>query len=91
MIEKAEARRIRKEVSQVLLTVWDPIGVGDIPECADEYDCCLSGIYELLTNGANDNQLLDYLYERATHHMGLSIPRESMIPTVKALRQIQLD
>jgi len=80
----------RNEIRRVLLNVWDPIGVGDIPECSDEYDCCLGDVYSLLTNGSGDDKIVDYLWKMANDHMGLSIPKESMVPTVDALRQIPL-
>ena len=35
MIDKYESRRIRAEIRQVLLTVWDPIGVADEPNAQD--------------------------------------------------------
>ena len=41
MIETYESRRIRNQIRRVLLNVWDPIAVGDIPECSDEYDLLL--------------------------------------------------
>ena len=47
------------------MTVWDPIGVADVPECADEYDCCLGGVYELLTSDAGDDQIANYLWKQA--------------------------
>ena len=33
---------------------WDPIGVSDTPEAADEYDGYIGGIYELLERGASE-------------------------------------
>ena len=91
MIDKYESRRICDEIRSVLLTVWDPIGINDVPECADEYDCCLSGIYQLLTQDGDDDQIAEYLWKQANEHMGLSFSKESMKPTVEALRQIPLE
>ena len=90
MIEKYESRRIRVQIRHVLLEVWDPIGVGDMPEAQDEYDCCLGEIFQLLTTGGTDEQIVDYLWQQANEHMGLSIGREQMYPTVAALRRIQI-
>jgi hypothetical protein len=90
MIDKYESRRIRNEIRHVLLTVWDPIGVADVPECADEYDCCLGGVYQLLTQNGSDDQLAEYLWKQANEHMGLGCSKEAMKPTVQALRQIHL-
>ena len=90
MIDECESGRIISDIRQVLLNVWDPIGVSDVPECSDEYDCCLGGVYDLLANGSSDEDIADYLWKRANHHMGCSISKESMMPTVAALRRISL-
>ena len=90
MIEKYESRRIRSEIRQVLLHVWDPIGVGHLPQCVDEYDCYLGEVYSLLVNGSNDEKIADYLFEMANDHMGLNIPKKSLSPTLDALRRISL-
>jgi len=91
MVSKSESRRITDEIRQVLLNVWDPIGVGDFPECADEYDCCIGGVYALLMNRANDDEVAKYLWERANHHMGLTVSTESMMPRVAVLKRINLE
>jgi hypothetical protein len=90
VIEKYVSRRIRAEIRVVLLEVWDPIGVGNIPEARDEYDCYLGPVFHLLTEGGTDEQILDYLWKLATEHMGLPATRESMLPTIAALRRISL-
>jgi hypothetical protein len=48
MSEKYESRRIRVDIRHVLMDVWDPIGVKDIPQASDEYDSYLGEIMELL-------------------------------------------
>jgi hypothetical protein len=40
---------------------WDPIGVGDSPDAADEYDLYIGGVYELLETGAPSAALSNYL------------------------------
>ncbi len=90
MIEEFESPRIRVQIRHVLLEVWDPIGVRDMPEAQDEYDCCLGEIFQLLTAGGSDEQIADYLWQQANGHMGLSVGREQMYPTVAALRWIQI-
>jgi len=42
---------------------WDPIGVSDAPEAADEYDAYICGIYELLQGGASESVISDHLRE----------------------------
>ena len=90
MINKQQLRRIRMDIRRVLLNVWDPIGVKDEPNAQDEYDCCVGHLVTLLTRGASDDEIVDYLWERGTEHMGLSLHREELYRTVEALRQIEL-
>ena len=90
MIDKHESRRIRVEIRHVLMNVWDPIGVKDEPNAQDEYDCCLGSLFNLLTTSATDEQIAEYLWRQGTEHMGLSLRKEQMYPTVAALRQISL-
>jgi hypothetical protein len=90
MIDKHESRRIRMEIRHVLLNVWDPIRVKDEPNTQDEYDCCLGSLFNLLTSSATDDQIAEYLWRHGTEHMGLSLHKEAMYPTVAALRQISL-
>ena len=90
MVDKYESRRIRVEIRHVLLNVWDPIGVKDEPNAQDEYDCCLGALFELLTTSATDDQIAEYLWRQGTEHMGLSLHKEAVYPTVAALRKISL-
>ena len=91
MINKQQLRRIRMDIRSVLLNVWDPIGIKDEPNAQDEYDCCVDHLVTLLTRGASDDEIAEYLWERGTEHMGLSLHREEMYQTVAALRKIELD
>jgi len=43
------------------MTEWDPIGVNDTPEAADEYDLYIGGVYELLAKGAPQSSVEDHL------------------------------
>jgi hypothetical protein len=53
------------------MDVWDPIGVKDEPN-ADEYDGYLGGAYELLVNGASDEDIENYLWRIVTERMELN-------------------
>src|ERR1700758_3487539 len=70
LIDKAESRRIRVQIRDVLLEVWDPIGVKDEPHAQDEYDGYIGDIYEMLTKGAGDEKIADYLWWVVTERMG---------------------
>jgi hypothetical protein len=61
-----------RELRQVLLWRWDPIGVSDsFPNAADEYDGYGPGVVALLRAGASEDDVADHLgfVERET--MGL--------------------
>ena len=61
MIDKQRSREIRCEIRRILMAEWDPIGVSDTPEAADEYDLYIGGVYELLERGASDANIYAYL------------------------------
>jgi hypothetical protein len=76
-MDKQDSRRIRAAIRQVLLDVWDPIGIKDVKEAQDEYDSYLGGIYELLVI--------------VTKSMELPATKDDMSETVTALRHIPLN
>jgi hypothetical protein len=90
MIDKYESRRIRGEIREVLLRVWDPIGIKDEPNAQTEYDGYLGGVYELLVGGATDSEITERLLYIVRERMGLKATAAAMAETVKALRTIQL-
>jgi hypothetical protein len=62
-------RESQKQVRAILME-WDPIGVSDAPEAADEYDFMISPLMHLLYDGTDEQELLG----RITFHrdyMGL--------------------
>ena len=91
MVEKEKSGRMQREISRVLMDVWDPIGIKDQPACADEYDSYLAGVLELLMRREDDNTIAKHLAEIVTVRMGLSgATVTDMLPTVRALRSIPL-
>jgi len=72
-----------------LLKVWDPIGIADVPRAQDEYDDYVWPVYDLLVNGADDQQITAYLLHVVNELMGLEAAKaEDMKGTVQALRSI---
>ena len=90
MIDKFVSRQIRVQIRHVLLDVWDPIGVKNVPQAQDEYDGYIGELYELLVNRAEDEALVNYLYRIAYDNMGLNATKADMASTVAALRKIEL-
>jgi len=70
---KPEWKPVWNEVSRVLRTDWDPIGV---PTPVDEYDCCVGPVVSLLLQKASTGVIADYLDEQAAKHFGCPMPRE---------------
>jgi hypothetical protein len=92
MTEKKEWQRILGEIRNVLMTVWDPIGIKDEPNAQDEYDCYLGPIFGLLTQGKSDEEIADYLVSVESETMGLgTTTRQHMSATIRALREIRLE
>jgi len=50
-----------KQVRTVLLKEWDPLGVGDNPNLADEYDAYIPGILHLLEDHRTVGELERHL------------------------------
>lgn len=51
---------------------WDPIGINDLPEAADEYDMYLGDIFTMLDRSASQQEIADYLRWVETERMGLT-------------------
>ena len=63
-------------VREILMREWDPIGVADIPEAADEYDSYVGEVYVMLMDRrATQEQIAAYLYDIAANHMDCASPR----------------
>lgn len=79
-MDKHEARRLsradRAKVRELFLREWDPIGISDIPEAADEYDTYANEAHAMLmVEHASADSLFAYQQRAATDHMGLSDSR----------------
>ena len=73
MSERLEqARSYHAAIREVLMREWDPIGVADIPEAADEYDSYIGEVYGLLVRREPLRKMIDFLWWVETEHMGLA-------------------
>lgn len=64
---------ISKEVRNILLRDWDPIGVGDNPNLVNEYDSYLMEIVELIKSGCDFTQLHEHLLS-IEKELGIRLP-----------------
>ena len=82
---------IQDAIRQVLMQDWDPIGIKNTPECRDEYDSYIGGIYRLLARGATEEQIVEHLDRIESQQMLL--PRSdktTLDPVARKLRSLEL-
>jgi len=65
-----------EQVSGVLRHEWDPIGVGESPEAAHEYDGYAQAIVGMLRKHSTRSDVFAYLWWAETENMGLDGDRE---------------
>ena len=84
-------KEIQDKLRRVLMESWDPIGVNDFPEAADEYDGYIGGIYALLRDGASDERIAQHLAEIETETMGLApVDDQRYASLIEKLRALEL-
>lgn len=64
-------RRGGRELRDLVMREWDPIGVSDAPEARDEYDGYLGRIAERLRREASAEEIAELLGSFRTADMGL--------------------
>ena len=60
-----------RELRQVLMDSWDPIGVAGVPEATDEYDSYVGPVVRMLQEGASEGDVRRYLGPFSRTHMCL--------------------
>jgi hypothetical protein len=68
---------------------WDPIGVADVPEAADEYDSYVGPVGRQLREGATADDLVQYLHHVRTALMGLGFQAGSALDRDAAERLVE--
>ena len=79
-----------KKIRDILLLNWDPIGINNIPEAADEYDSYVTDIYKLLIKDSKPDEIIKYLNKIEVDNMGLSPNAEKQKTTVNALLKLNV-
>ncbi len=81
MLDKETLRDIRSRIRRLLMEEWNPVGVKDVPEAADEYDSYIGGMFELLERNASGHELAEYLRCIEMDRMGLvNASGEPLVP-----------
>ena len=85
------AREIQAEIGRVLLRHWDPLGVADEPDLADEYEAYVGGVYRLLVGDASDREIAEHLVRLETERLGYeNTSWRMLVPTVRKLRMLNV-
>jgi hypothetical protein len=69
---KRRTRESRMQVRSLLLG-WDPLGVADSPNAIDEYDCMISPLLHLLSEGANKDAIERWIGHELVNHFGMGV------------------
>ena len=89
--EEERAREIQRQIGEILLRHWDPIGIADEPEAQDEYEGYVGGVYRLLASGASAQQIAEHLADIETRQLGFKDTRAGMlIPLAETLRRLNV-
>ena len=59
-------------IRRFLVDEWDPIGVGHMPDAADEYDAYVGVVGRMLHEGRTEAEIVVYLRDVRLGHIGLS-------------------
>ncbi len=73
-----------QQIRDILLREWDPLGVGDNPNLADEYDGYLAGIVRLIDSQIGSAALDEHL-AGIERDLGLQRSKEQRVSAVRAL------
>lgn len=85
--ERNLGRAMQREIGDILLRNWDPIGIGNEPEAQDEYDSYAGGVYRLLASGASNRDIATHLANIEASSLGYEDTDPKMlVPVAKKLR-----
>jgi hypothetical protein len=85
------SQRTTDSIRQVLLNVWDPLGIASDPAAQDRYDFCINDIHALLSGGATDDEIGSYLWRVMSDTMHGHTQRYAVGNTLRALREIPVN
>ncbi len=89
MIEK-DPTAIQREIEEILIREWDPLGIAAQPECRNQYSCYVAGVYRLLAQGASESELAEHLALKEQQQMGLTSPSRLLEKVARLLRSVEL-
>ena len=91
MSDRDRARVIQASIARLLMDEWDPIGVGDVPEAAGEYDAYVAGVYRLLASNASKEVIAEHLAAIERDSMGLERAQGAcLLPVAEKLVRLDM-
>ncbi len=69
--DRFRIEEIQTKIRRVHMDEWDPIGVNNVPEAADEYDRYIGGIYGLIQRNASERLISEHLRSLEIDEMGM--------------------
>ena len=75
-LKNTREKLLLRRVDEVLHYLWDPLGVFDIPEARDEYYTNTLSVFNLLIQGAEKQEVENFLIKLQVESMGLFPDRE---------------
>lgn len=76
MGERKRAERYHDAAREVLLREWDPVGVRDMPEAQNEYDCYVGRLCVMIARQEPSDRIAERLWRIETTGMGLKGDRQ---------------
>jgi hypothetical protein len=88
MIDRGRIQEIQRQIREILMRDWDPIGVHGIPEAADEYDMYIGGIYGRIVRGASVDEIEQHLRAIEVERIELVIPDSRRAQVANSLKDL---
>jgi hypothetical protein len=76
-MNEAQKQLFLTRVEEVLLYIWDPIGIRDTPEARDEYDSYADQVWRMALNDESKKAISDYLTNVVADRMGIAERKDS--------------
>ena len=83
---------VHRQIDEVLLHDWDPIGVSTLPQCATEYRSYCRGVYDVAVQTRSATAIVDHLTKIEHERMGISSGRaKRLLPVAQKILTLVVD
>jgi hypothetical protein len=88
VVDKDRIRTRKGLIREILMNGWDPIGVADVPEAADECDMYIGDIYALIARGTSAQEISSHFRAIEVERIELTIPDAQRALVAKSLEKL---